>query len=210
MAGELTANAAGRLRYLRQSHCGLNAARDHPMRQAHGSLVAFIDNDEIAPPSYLELVTTLFDELSDAGGVGGPCLAYGGPRQRTCARRSLASANVSREGRRPTECLLGVTTVLRRALFDTDGAFEEELSGRGAESEWFYRARGLGFIQDPDLRVWHRRDERSLRRPLHASYRQGAALPLATRCMEMPYTPRATRIGRYWPTPCRGAAPAAY
>ena len=46
---------------------------------------------------------------------------------------------------------------IRREVFDEVGVFDERISGRGDETEWFHRA-GRVFRYDESLIIWHTRE----------------------------------------------------
>src|SRR5207247_7405668 len=93
--------------------------------------------------------------------------------------------------------LLGGNMAVRRAVLERVGPFDEDLSGRGDESEWFHRAAGHRFLYDPDLCVWHRRDGMGLISLGGAALRDGLAIPVSTRKMGGRYRSRPGRIVRY-------------
>lgn len=185
------------VRYVRQDHRGLNAARNAGIRAAAGDVICFVDDDELVPPHYVVRVRELLGKRKDVAGVGGPCSDYGNSRVPTCARCSLAAADLPGTGRRLVERLLGGNMALRREVFEQVGLFDEELSGRGDESEWFHRARGLRFLYDPELWVWHRRDGLGLAALCCSAFRQGLALPRYREKVGVKDRPRLIQIGRY-------------
>lgn len=184
------------VRHLRQEHKGLNAARNRAVAEASGLVVHFLDDDELAPPGLLARVLARLDEDPGLDGVGGPCRDHGsGPG--TCAQCSLAAVDVPGEGVREVPRLLGGNMALKRELFRTVGPFHQHLSGRGDENEWFHRAAGRRFLQDPDLWLWHRRDHLSLLGVWRTSFRQGRAMPEAFALQGKRYRFRPWAIVRY-------------
>lgn len=177
VVAERSAAVSPRVRYCRQPHRGLNAARNHGVRRARGNVVVFFDDDQLAPAGYLRSIACRFASTTDLDGVGGPVRDTGNSSLRTCRRCSLADADVPGSGPRPTPRLLGGNMALKSELFQRFGPFDEELSGRGDESEWFHRARGARLLQDPELWAWHRRDRHTLRELCRSSLVQGLSLP---------------------------------
>jgi glycosyltransferase involved in cell wall biosynthesis len=166
------------VRYLRQEHAGLNAARNLAVNEAAGDVIHFFDDDQLAPAGHLRRVIAWFDQRADLDGVGGPCRDFGGGL-RTCPDCSLAAVDVPGEGIRATERLLGGNMAISANVFREVGLFDDRLSGRGDETEWFGRAAGRTFIQDPGLWIWHRRDHIGLWSLCRRSFRQGLSRPLA-------------------------------
>ena len=87
--------------------------------------------------------------------------------------------------------------VLRRSCFETVGLFDESLSGRGDENEWFHRASGLKFLYEPGLWVWHRRDHLSPVGLWRQNFLQGRAIPEAQRLMGSSWRPRPLKAARH-------------
>ena len=186
------------IRYVPQSHQGLNAARNAGIRNARGAVVLFFDDDQIAPPGFLEKVSALLAENPDIDGVGGPVKDYGKSGLRTCNRCSLGDADVPGTGKRLVPYLLGGNMALRANVFERVGLFDGEISGRGDETEWFHRARGLKLVQDPDLWAWHRRDEFNLLSLCRHSFVQGLAVPLYKKKIGEYYRPQPARVMRFF------------
>ena len=68
----------GRLRVLAGSAQGVSAARNVGIRAAAAPVVAFTDDDTIAPPGWLDAIHRAFTAAPEAVGVEGP-VDYGGP-----------------------------------------------------------------------------------------------------------------------------------
>jgi glycosyltransferase involved in cell wall biosynthesis len=60
-----------RLRYVRETRPGLTAARECGGNEGRGKLIAYVDDDELAPPDWLGKLVRLQQETG-AAGVGGP------------------------------------------------------------------------------------------------------------------------------------------
>lgn len=184
------------VRYVVQAHAGLNAARNRGVAETRGSVIHFLDDDELVPRGHLARVLRRLGQHPRVDGVGGPCRDHGdGPR--VCDQCTLAAVDVPGEGLRGTPRLLGGNMAIRRPVFDEVGLFHEDLSGRGDESEWFHRAAGHRFLQDPDLWVWHRRDAMSLTELCRVSFRQGKALPRAELLQGRSFRFRPITVARY-------------
>ena len=78
----VTETAAGgdrRIRYVQLAHRGLSIARNAAMREAQGTIVAFLDDDCEADPDWLLVVATAFADDPDLGVVGGAVVPAGIP-----------------------------------------------------------------------------------------------------------------------------------
>jgi glycosyltransferase involved in cell wall biosynthesis len=185
------------VRYVCQSHQGVNAARNAGINNAHGTVVSFLDDDILAQPDYLSRVWSLFSKSPHLSGVGGPLKDYGGARLRTCPQCSLADTDspvANNEGFVPY--LTGGNMALKTSAFEQVGLFDAAISGRGDETEWFHRAQGLRFFYDSDLWVWHRRDNFDLIGLCRHSLVQGLSVPLAQKKTASHYRPKPMRILR--------------
>lgn len=81
---EVCQEAAGRmpnLKVIRQSNAGLGAARNRGWEATQAPFVAFLDDDAIAPPFWLERLMAIWSEMpGDVACVGGPVEAeWGAP-----------------------------------------------------------------------------------------------------------------------------------
>jgi glycosyltransferase involved in cell wall biosynthesis len=181
------------LRYVARPHGGVNAARNTGIEHARGQIVMLIDDDEIVPAGFLRKIA---EELADPHihGIGGPCRDVGRSGLRTCPRCSLATVDLPGEGRRAVPRLLGGNMAVRADLFRTAGLFDEAISGRGDESEWFHRAQGYTFLFEPDLWVWHRRDHFTWPELVRHAFVQGMSVPLAAEKQGKRYRPRYRRF----------------
>jgi glycosyltransferase involved in cell wall biosynthesis len=195
VVASFAARAEPSVRYVRRAHCGYCAACNAGVSEAAGDIVAFLDSDQLVPSGHVARVVELLRD-ADAEGVGGPAHDFGGAA-RTCPSCSLAAADLPGDGRRFVPRLLGGNMAFRRSVLEEVGPFDEDLSGRGDEAEWFHRAVGRRFLYDPDLWVWHRKDGMTLGTLFRAAFRDGMALPVYSRKIGAAYQPHPRRIVRY-------------
>jgi glycosyltransferase involved in cell wall biosynthesis len=191
------ADRAVAIRHVAFPHDGLNSARNHGVRAATGEVIAFVDDDEVAPVTHLEAILAGLDANPDVDGIGGPYREQETPgRSRTCGRCTLGAATIhaSRPDGR-ARALLGGNMAIRTSAFSRVGLFDEELSGRGDESEWFSRARA-SFLFDPDLFVWHRKDPFTLVELCKIQFTQGRGLARSAKKRGSSRNPRVVRMGR--------------
>lgn len=196
---QLWQNNAGTLvlHYVKQNHRGVNAARNAGISRANGRMILLLDDDELAPPDFLARVVRQLDDNPHLDGIGGPVRDYGNSTLPVCAQCSLANVDVPGEGKRMVPRLLGGNMAVRAAVFKKVGLFDETISGRGDETEWFQRAKGFKFFYDPDLWVWHRRDNFNFITLCRHAFVQGRSIPLAMKKQGLDYRLRPARI--VWP-----------
>ena len=154
---------------------GEHDTRNTGIRASYGRYLSLLDDDEIAPPDHLFRLVELLHERQDVHGAGGPALVSGDSRFTTCDRCSIGEARLPIDSAGPTKRLLGGNMTVRRKLFDEVGPFDEAISGRGDETEWFMRA-DRTFWYDESLFVWHRRDHMSLVSLLGTGFCQGRSM----------------------------------
>jgi glycosyltransferase involved in cell wall biosynthesis len=179
-----------------QAPSGVNAARNLGVTESQGDVVCFLDDDEVAPPTYLGLILETLEENPEVAGAGGPARDTGTARVRTCQECSLGDAEIHARSGRFAPALLGGNMAIRRSAFDEVGLFDALLSGRGDESEWFHRSQ-RPFVYDDSLFIWHRRDAFTLQTLARAQFRQGRNLPRAMRGQGREWTPSTKRLLGY-------------
>jgi len=190
------------IRYLRQEHNGVNATRNAGLSAAWGEVVAFVDDDELAPSGHLRRAVELLEKHPEAAGVGGPVEDYGSGCVRTCPRCSLGRSHIKEaEHLQPVASLLGGNMVLRREVLRAVGFFDEDLSGYGDDWEWFERPKtrslSLVFLYTPELWIWHRKDLIKPWKLYATALRQGLSVPLAAKKVGRSYHPSLLRFVRY-------------
>jgi GT2 family glycosyltransferase len=149
---------------------GLSDARNHGVRAAGGTLVAFLDDDARADPTWLERLSEAYDD-PDVMGVGGsaaPAWASG-RRPRWFPEEFDWVVGCSYLGlpdrRAPIRNFLGCNMSFRREAFTIAGGFDTAV-GRvgtrpvgGEETEFCIRLRrlrpGTMLIYEPSARVQH-------------------------------------------------------
>ncbi len=167
------------LRRICEQRQGLSFARNAGIEAAAGDLIAFVDDDELLNPEFLEAYTTLFDSRPEAVAAGGKVIAdfeTGRPRwmspytERPIANPMDYGDKVRQfpAGRIPA----GGNMAFRREAFLRYGRFDPELGRRGEsliggeESDLFDRMRRAGevFHYVPGAVIRHRIPARKLTR----------------------------------------------
>ena len=161
---------------------GLNPARNAGVRATGGGLVAFTDDDVLAPPGWLRALVEGSRRHPGAEAFGGPIRArFEGPAPRGCGREDPPLTTLDLGGEdRPAEVVWGANMAVRRAAFERIGDFDESIHGGGDEQEWLERllARGGGLVYLAEAGLDHRREGRDTRLvPLaRAAYARGRAM----------------------------------
>lgn len=157
------------IRYIRQEHAGVAAARNRGVGEALGNYIAFFDDDQIAEKDWLsELAERALTD--DADCVGGPCLLRLPLDCKSQLDPTIRRLLGEDPGMMPETNLIGSGFVLRnreatpgtgnvlikRSLFEQIGLFSE---GRvyGEDREFFMRAQRAGarFAISPHAVVYH-------------------------------------------------------
>jgi GT2 family glycosyltransferase len=126
---------------------GLNAARNTGIGKSRAALVAFVDDDVLAPPGWLEALLAGAERHPEAEAFAGPIRArLEGPTPRGCGREEppITTLDLGRKDR-PSEVAWGANFAVRRSAVERIGAFDERIvRPHGDEEEWIDRLRGAG------------------------------------------------------------------
>ncbi len=163
------ARAFPEVRYLRQEHAGLSAARNLGMKEARGELLAYTDDDCIVEEDWLHQVEAGFDDQA--------WVACGGPNIPPSPRNTV-EAVVSAAPGSPTHVMLndveaehlpGCNLIIRKDSLQAIGGFRAHYHTAGDDVDVCWRLREAGgrlrFL--PGAMVWHHR-----RRTLQAYLKQ--------------------------------------
>jgi GT2 family glycosyltransferase/exo-beta-1,3-glucanase (GH17 family) len=157
------------VRYKRQDHAGLSAARNLGMALAKHELLAYTDDDCIPDEDWLLNVVPVFDDAR--------CVAAGGPNLPPPPRNGTEACVAVAPGA-PSHVLLddfeaehlpGCNLVIRRSALRAIGGFREEFVCAGDDVDvcWRLQAHGGSLRFVPGAVVWHHR-----RRSVRAYLRQ--------------------------------------
>lgn len=157
------------VRYLRQEHAGLSAARNRGLAETRGEIIAYTDDDCIADEDWLARLLLGFTD-SPAVACGGPNVPPPprGPMEAIVAAAPGAPAQVMLDDVQ-AEHLPGCNLAIRREALKAIGGFREHYQTAGDDVDVCWRLREAGgqlrFV--PGAMVWHHR-----RRTLGAYLRQ--------------------------------------
>lgn len=160
----------------------LNAARNTGVREARGPLIAFVDDDVLVPPGWLEALATGARAHPEAEAFGGPIWArFEGPARRACGREDPPITVLDLGTRdREAEMVWGANFAVRRSAFERIGPFDERIvRPHGDEEEWLERLTAAGgrIVYLAEAGLEHRRTAADARlgRLSRAAYARGRA-----------------------------------
>lgn len=125
------------VRYQRQEHAGIAAARNRAVRLASHELVAFLDADDVWPPSSVADRLAVLETDPGLGGASGLVEQFISPELPDEVRRTLTFV----PGASPAR--VAGAMLLRRALFDQVGLFQARFRV-GETIDWVARADAAG------------------------------------------------------------------
>ncbi|MEY4483123.1 MAG: hypothetical protein RL693_575, partial [Verrucomicrobiota bacterium] len=147
------------VRYHRQDHAGLSAARNHGMKLAAGDLLAYTDDDCIPDEDWLLYLSSAFD-APEWVAAGGPNIPPP-PRNETeaCVAAAPGAPSHVLINDEEAEHLPGCNLVIRKDALMAIGGFREEFTTAGDDVDICWRLRNAGgklrFV--PAAVVWHHR-----------------------------------------------------
>jgi glycosyltransferase involved in cell wall biosynthesis len=158
----------------------LNAARNTGLREAGADLIAFVDDDVLVPPGWLDALVEGAARHPDADAFGGPIRArFEGHAPRACGREDPPITTLDL-GPRDVEAPMvwGANFAVRRSAVERIGEFDETLDrGHGDEEDWLLRLQAAGgrIVYLADAGLDHRRSagDSSLGSLARAAYHRG-------------------------------------
>lgn len=148
---------------------GESAARNRAVKEAHASLVAFIDDDAIATHDYLYQVVDFFDNHPNVMAGGGKILPYFHPSGEKPAWLShyllglVSCVDLGDEIKPFPKYPIGCNMIFRKEVFDQLGNFDSRLGRKkrnligSSEKEMFIRMKQqkMPIYYLPDALVYH-------------------------------------------------------
>jgi len=147
------------VRYLRQEHVGLSAARNMGAREASGEILAYTDDDCLADEDWLSHIAAGFDDPK--------WVACGGPNIPPAPRHEIEAVVAAAPGApahvmlndAEAEHLPGCNLAIRKAALNAIGGFREHYRTAGDDVDICWRLRDAGWHLRfmPGAMVWHHR-----------------------------------------------------
>jgi glycosyltransferase involved in cell wall biosynthesis len=162
---EVVAGHNGAIRYVRQENQGAAGARNHGLSLARGSLITFLDADDVWTPSALKLLT---EHLHDSPQTD---VVLGRVQYTRLLTDSTGEHRMEAFGD-PCISFSFDAGVFRRQIFERIGTFDASL--RSSEDvDWFMRAREARVMIDvlEDVVLFYRRHGRNLTQDRDTSHR---------------------------------------
>ncbi len=147
------------VRYLRQEHAGLSAARNLGMKEARGEILAYTDDDCLVDEDWLTHIAAGFGD-PQWGACGGPNIP---PVPRNQAEAIVAAAPGAPAhvmlNDAEAEHLPGCNLAIRKAALEGIGGFREAYRTAGDDVDvcWRLRESGGRLRFMPGVMVWHHR-----------------------------------------------------
>jgi GT2 family glycosyltransferase len=156
-----------RVRLISQQRRGVDAARNRGVAVAAGALIAFLDNDEVAPARWLSSLVGAAHRYPDVDCFGGPYrLRLEGRMLRVCPSCLPLEGNTVDRGddERLVDWVDGGNMMIRPLAFERVGGFDESMLHYGA-IEWMHRFVRAGgrIVYLPRAWIVHRRTAEMLR-----------------------------------------------
>jgi glycosyltransferase involved in cell wall biosynthesis len=193
---------------------GLNAARNTGLQESQAKLIAFVDDDVLVPPGWVDALVAGSRRHPEAEAFGGPIRArFEGRTPRGCGREEppITTLDLGADDCEATKAW-GANFALRRAAVERVGTFDERIvRPHGDEEEWLERLRSAGgtIVYLAGAGLDHRRTAEDARLgPLaRAAYSRGRAARASDRRRERaPSLGQELRVlgGCVWHTARRG------
>lgn len=157
------------IRYLQENQQGLSFARNRGIRESHGPVLLFVDDDVRIPPGYIRAWLSFFEQYPQASGGGGKIhVQFDDPRPGWMSHFLLPLLGYHDLGdsirKYPSNKYpFGGNMAFRREVFDRYGMFNTSLGRKGAqltaseEKEFYRRIRGDEAIYYiPGALLYHR------------------------------------------------------
>jgi GT2 family glycosyltransferase len=154
----------GQVRYIHSSVPGLSRAYNLAIRETHGEILTFTDDDCVAPGDWISNIVAAFEREPDGDLLYGQVLEPADLRGHDGVVPQLHIVRPERLGRQEgfRICGMGANFAARRRLFDRIGGFDEILGGGGPlrsaqDFDLQYRAylAGVTTLLRPEVKVDH-------------------------------------------------------
>ena len=143
-------------RVIWQPKPGSYAARNAALREARGAVFAFTDSDCRPEPDWLENALALLDRHGEVDRIGGAVIVTPNGADWTLPELYDRTFGLRQDRYVPRGYAATANLIVRRALFERVGPFNEDLYSSG-DKEWNLRAQAAGsrIVLGEDVRVRH-------------------------------------------------------
>jgi len=164
-------------RYIHQNHAGAAAARNNGIRASRGSLIAFLDSDDVWTAGKMHVQKRLLEEHPELDMVAGMVESFFSTDISEIFKQNIRMPGGALSGLVPS------AVVIRRRLFDRVGLFPLDTE-IGEFIAWFLKARELGcrYVVAPEVVAKRRVHDHNL--GIEKSYAKNDYLRIIKAAME--------------------------
>ena len=156
------------IKYLQEKTVGYSAPRNLGWKNASGNILAYIDDDEIAAPDWLEGIEKAFQIEEKPDIVGGICLPKYDVNPPDWFTESIGGTNKNRQKgvlNQRTDLYLGCGNIaFKKEVLEKLNGFSNDFNMKngflmmGEDTDICLRAKNFGFqlFYDPDIKIYHR------------------------------------------------------
>ena len=161
----------GNIKYLKEKTVGYSAPRNSGWQNAAGNIVAYIDDDEIAAPDWLESIEKAFQIEEQPDIVGGIYLVQYDATPPDWFIESMGGTNKNRQkgllNQRKDCYLAGGNIAFKKEILEKLKGFSDDFNMKngflmmGEDTDICQRAKNTGFklFYDPDIKIYHRMNQ---------------------------------------------------
>lgn len=159
------------IKYLKEKIVGYSAPRNCGWKNASGNIIAYIDDDEIAAPDWLESIEKAFQTEETPDIVGGIYLIKYDKMPPDWFIESMGGNNTNRQkgilNQRKDCYLAGGNIAFKKKVLEKLNGFSNNFNIKngflltGEDTDICQRAKNAGFklFYDPDIKIYHRMNQ---------------------------------------------------
>ena len=156
------------IKYLQEKTVGYSAPRNCGWKNASGNIIAYIDDDEIAAPDWLESIEKAFQIAEKPDIIGGIYLGKYDENPPDWFTESMDRTDKSRPkgilNQRKECCLAGGNIAFKKEVLEKLDGFSNNFNVKngflmmGEDTDICLRAKNFGFqlFYNPDIKIYHR------------------------------------------------------
>ena len=159
------------IKYFKEMIAGYSAPRNCGWKNAYGNIIAYIDDDEIAAPDWLESIEKAFQIEKKPDIVGGICLPKYDVNPPDWFTESMGGTDKNRQKgilNQRTDSYLGCGNIaFKKEVLEKLNGFSNDFNMKngflmmGEDTDICQRAKKAGFqlYYDPDIKIYHRMNQ---------------------------------------------------